>query len=200
MGKWRNNLGRVGADDAGGCIAGITGGTLRPCSSVPSMRHTRVRNAGVVALVAIILLGLVAPSYAAKPKVIRWSHPALIQTMSDAKHHLRGTPRGLKKAVVRQAQKLLHDAYPCEYPEGANVQVYAASGYARGDIGGCGGAVAFWTDFGNGKRHGGTWRLVLATQEATTCRFAKRYKMPSSIVGTTCYNQARTKGHPYHQR
>lgn len=50
------------------------------------------------------------------------------------------------------------------------------------------------------KRHGGYWRPGLMTQELTSCKFNRRYKMPRSIVGDRCWGPTQSDLHLYHQR
>lgn len=158
---------------------------------------------GIASLVAFVLLcagALVEPAGAAPPKVVHWAGTHIIRTMSDANQYMRGAPRALKGVVVKRAQKLIATS-DCEDPSsvGVSMYTYTTSGYADGNEYYCGGDHIFLTDYGRGRRHGGRWRIVLATQTLLTCQFDRKYKMPSSLVGNTCWDTTSGTSQPYHQ-
>ena len=59
--------------------------------------------------------------------------------------------------------------------------------------------ATLYTDYGQGKHHGGSWRMAKATQDSFYCPVLKRYEVPSALVGTSCYSPSRHHEVHYHQ-
>jgi hypothetical protein len=151
-----------------------------------------------------------APAQAAPGRVIRITGYHTIHTHAQADRYLAKTPERFRDFVVRRTKVVQRQeeaaggSQSCVRRSGVVIEKYHTHGYATGGEGGCGGAATLYTDYAprkdHGKRHGGHWRMVKATQDNWYCPVLKRYRVPSALVGTTCYSPARHHELPYHQR
>ena len=168
----------------------------------------RVLGKLLVAFLAVagLAIGTLAPAQAASGRVIRIKGVHVIHTHAQADRYLGKTPERFRDFVVRrtkvvQRQEEAAGGSPsCVRRSGVAITKYHTSGYATGDEGGCGGAATLYTDYAHGDRHGGHWRMVKATQDSWYCPVLKRYRVPSALVGTSCYSPARHEEIAYHQR
>lgn len=115
-----------------------------------------------------------------------------VQTRVDAKD-LRGAPKAFKRFIGRKAQRIT-DASTCQGGYvGVTVERLRTDGFAVGGVNDCGGHAALWAVVD------GRWKLIQGTQEAWRCGVLKRHQVPSSVVGTTCYDYVHQKERHYHQ-
>lgn len=134
---------------------------------------------------------------------IRGIHP--IHTHAQADRYLARTPERFRDFVVARTKVVQrHEQQAggsprCVRRTAVVVTRYHTSGYAVGGEGGCGGVATLYTDYHHGQRHGGAWRLIKATQDSFYCPVLKHYRVPSALVGTTCYSPSRDTVLPYHQ-
>jgi len=133
-----------------------------------------------------------------RPRLISYaggeSPGAEVQNRADARK-LAGAPRSFKRYIGSYAVRL-NDRSTCsgEGYVGVTVERLRTDGFAIGGVNDCGGYQALWV---KPHRH---WREVAGTQEAWDCAVLKRYSVPSSVVGTTCYDYADQEQRHYHHR
>jgi hypothetical protein len=161
----------------------------------------------LAALAAIAMaLGLTAPAHAAPGKVVTIRGIHTIHTHAQADRWLGRTSQDFRdyvvgrSKVVQRMEKHAGGSPSCVRRAGVVVTKYDTLGYATGAEGGCGGAATLYTDYRNGERHGGAWRMVKATQDSFYCPLLKRFEVPSALVGTKCYSPKRHHEIAYHQR
>jgi hypothetical protein len=153
-----------------------------------------------------LVVGLVGTAQAAPGTVVKIKGIHVIHTHHQADRWLGKTSEDFRdyvvrrSAVVQRQEEQAGGSPSCVRQAGVVVTKYDTLGYATGAEGGCGGAATLYTDFRNGERHGGAWRMVKATQDSFYCPVLKRYDVPSALVGTKCYSPSRHKELAYHQR
>jgi hypothetical protein len=133
-----------------------------------------------------------------RPRLISYaggeSPGAEVQNRADARR-LAGAPRSFKRYIGTYAVRLNRNS-TCsgEGYVGVTVERLRTDGFAVGGVNDCGGYMALWV---KPHRH---WKEVAGTQDSWDCKVLKRYSVPSSVVGTTCYDYANQKQRHYHQR
>lgn len=158
----------------------------------------------VASAVLGLMLAVLSPAQAAG-RVIKINGLHIIHTYAQAELYLGRTPTGFQHFVVHRTKVVQREAKAagagprCVRRSGAAITKYHTAGYAIGYEGGCGGAATLYTDYRNGHRHGGHYRMVKATQDSFYCPVLKRFKVPSALVGTQCYSPATHQMRPYHQ-
>lgn len=173
-------------------------------------RQTVVNPLGkllAITLLALSLaLGAVAgAAQAGTGKVITIKGVHTIHTHAQADRWLGRTPESFRDFKVKRSKRVQQleeesgASASCVRNAGVAITKYHTRGYATGGEGGCGGVATLYTDFGQGARHGGSWRLVKCTQDSFYCPVLERYRVPSALVGTACYSPARHDEVPYHQ-
>ena len=118
---------------------------------------------------------------------------AEVQSRADAQR-LHGAPASFKRFVGDLAEDLA-DKSTCsgEGYVGVTVETLRTDGYAVGGVNDCGGYAALWVLID------GRWREVLGTQEAWDCKVLHQYRVPSDLVGTSCYDYDANEQHSYQQ-
>lgn len=170
-----------------------------------------MKSLGKMLAIALLGAGLAlgggsGSAHAGAGKVITIKGVHTIHTHAQADRWLGRTPQEFRdfvvqrSKVVRQREEDSGASASCVRNAGVAITKYHTRGYATGGEGGCGGVATLYTDYGQGKRHGGAWRLVKATQDSFYCPVLKRYRVPSALVGDTCYSPSRHDEIAYHQR
>lgn len=76
---------------------------------------------------------------------------------------------------------------------GVAVQMLRTDGYAVGGVNDCGGCAALWATVD------GRWKEIAGTQDSWDCAILRRYRVPSDLSGTTCYDYDAQNEHAYQQ-
>ncbi|MFL6106665.1 MAG: hypothetical protein ACJ72L_06860 [Marmoricola sp.] len=101
-------------------------------------------------------------------------------TTDDFKQFILDTALPKAKAGLAEC----HRADPQNFdPDTGGVRVFkfAQAGYAAGEVDDCSGYSVLWKDVD------GTWRQIMASQEAWICGDLTRYEIPLSFDGAGCY-------------
>ena len=93
---------------------------------------------------------------------------------------LEGAPDGFKQYIagIIDANKSLPDD-DCPFTVG--VASIETSGFATGSLHSCGGAAYIWAE------RDGIWQEIWAGQDLPDCADMKKYSVPKSIAGNTCW-------------
>ncbi|SFC65479.1 hypothetical protein SAMN04487968_10955 [Nocardioides terrae] len=156
------------------------------------------------ALVLAAGLGAAAPavtgsaSAATARRVVHFEPPHSVHNARTAARFLHGTSPAFRRFAAEEGARIRREDGGCQGNSGLYVQAFTR-GYAFGSVGTCGGYVALWTNRLKGGGKGGHWREVVGTQDSIYCPVLKRYKVPSALVGTTCWSPHRKETIPYHQ-
>jgi len=177
-------------------------------TTTPS-RPARLPRLAVGAAVAVLTVTACADASAAtaaagtdaarhRPRLIAYaggeSPGAEVQNRADARR-LSGAPRSFKRYIGNYAVRLNRSSTCTNGYVGVTVETLRTDGFAVGGVNDCGGYQALWV-----KPHHRRWREVAGTQEAWDCKVLKRYDVPSSVVGTTCYDYDAQQQRHYDQR
>jgi len=112
--------------------------------------------------------------------------PADARKMSDA-------PAVFRDFIGSEAARIVAGA-GCDSPDvGANVEFVSPAGWAIGSVNECGGYRAIWGTVD------GEWEQVLGTQDSLDCAVLVSYRIPSDVVGETCYDYQAGKQLDYEQ-
>ena len=106
---------------------------------------------------------------------------------------LHGAPASFKQFIARTAEKLVKESSCDDAAVGVTVETLRTDGYAVGGVNDCGGYAAMWAVVD------GRWKEIQGTQDSWECRILKRYRVPSDVAGTSCYNYTTGKSHHYSQ-
>jgi hypothetical protein len=90
----------------------------------------------------------------------------------------------------------------CRESSGLHVAAIAYAGrlgYAIGDVSACGGYEALWTNVNRGGTRVTHWREVFGSQDGWYCPVLKRFRVPSALVGDSCYSPKAKRTLAYHQ-
>jgi hypothetical protein len=166
--------------------------TPRLRRTIRALASALVVSAGVAA--APVLTG---PASAAAP-VVRYSHLHSVHDRATAERFLHGTGPAFRRFAAREGARVRRADAGCQGDSGLYVEAFTR-GYAYGGVGACGGYVALWTNRLRGGGTGGHWREVYGTQDSFYCPVLKRYKVPSALVGTSCWSPRRREVIAYHQ-
>ena len=94
---------------------------------------------------------------------------------------LKGAPDGFKQYI---AGVIDNDLTPPEddCPFTVGVASIDTSGFATGSLHSCGGAAYIWAE------RDGIWQKIWAGQDLPACADMKKYSVPKSIAGDTCWD------------
>lgn len=154
------------------------------------------------------LAGVVPAPADASATVIHFPGLHVVHDRSTARAYLAGTPTAFKAFAAAEGAKVRRQAAAageprhCVRQSGVIVTDFAQdtpAGYAIGDVGSCGGYAALWTNATRGATGTTAWREVVGTQDGWYCPDLKRYRVPSALVGDTCYSPKARAEKPYHQ-
>ena len=106
---------------------------------------------------------------------------------------LDGAPAAFKQFIARTAERLVKKSSCDDAAVGVTVETLRTDGYAVGGVSDCGGYAAMWAVVD------GRWKEIQGTQDSWECRILKRYRVPSDVAGTSCYNYKTGKAHHYSQ-
>ena len=155
---------------------------------------------------ALLPLTALVPSQGSTPTVIHFKGIHTVDNMPTARRFLPGTSRdfklfaaytgGAERRWAREAQ----ESGSCVRNAGVVVSAYV-DGYAYGDEGSCGGFEALWTNRYTDETgtYVGVWHQVIGTQDGWYCAPLRKYRVPSALVGDSCYSPRRGAALPYHQ-
>ena len=131
-----------------------------------------------------------------EPRLIRYAlgeNPGIfVQNRADVSH-LHGAPDSFKKFVGNLAENLTAKSTCTSGSVGVTVETLRTDGYAVGAVNDCGGYQALWV------QADGHWRRVEGTQDSWNCKVLHKYRVPSAVVGTSCYDYDAKKQHTYQQ-
>lgn len=129
-----------------------------------------------------------------KPRMIAYaggeSAGATVHGTAD-EGKLTGAPQAFQDFIGRTAQAL--DSSDCDAATGVTVEFVRTDGYAVGGVNECGGYAALWAVVD------GHWKEIQGTQDSWDCKVLHRYRVPSEIVGDSCYDYDAQQEHHYHQ-
>lgn len=174
-------------------------------------RRARLASTALLAatLAAGALAGAGAAPAAASATVIHFTGVHVVHDRATARAFLPGTPRAFRAFAAAQGAKVRREAaaqagaqLSCVRHSGITVSDFAQdspAGYAIGSVGACGGYAALWTNATRGATGTTLWREVVGTQDGWYCPDLKRYRVPSALVGETCYAPKLRAEKPYHQ-
>ena len=93
---------------------------------------------------------------------------------------LEGAPDGFKQYVAGVIDSdLTLPEEGCEFT--VHVASIETSGFATGSLHSCGGAAYIWAE------RDGVWQKIWAGQDLPDCETMKKYSVPKSIAGNTCW-------------
>lgn len=179
----------------------------------PSAESVRLKGMTIsLGLRASLAAGIAGVALAAVPAhaattVIHFPGLHVVHDRATARTYLPGTPRAFRLfaahegAAVRRLAQSNGESTHCVAQAGITVTDFAqaaAAGYAIGGVGSCGGYAALWTNATRGAYGVTTWREVIGTQDGWYCPDLKRYRVPSALVGTSCYSPKLRRTLPYH--
>ena len=104
--------------------------------------------------------------------------PADVQRLHDAPDDFKQFMAG----VVDGQLKGLDEPDP-DCPFSVTVRKLDTAGFAEGAFLSCGGAAAMWA------KPDGVWQEIWAGQTAPDCKAMKKYSVPTSIAGKTCFDE-----------
>ncbi|MFL6091077.1 MAG: hypothetical protein ACJ71Z_13165 [Aeromicrobium sp.] len=132
------------------------------------------------ALLAVTACG---PGRAGEPKVISYGHGAELRNGSDV-GKLTGAPDDFKQYIAGVADATGAGSDPTDKcAPRIFVDRIDTSGYAKGGVFDCGGAQLMWA-----RRQGGLWRQIWGGQITPDCPTMRKYRVPRSIAGKTCWD------------
>jgi hypothetical protein len=167
----------------------------------------RARRALVLTTLAVALASALvgasaasgaAPGPARERVIVRFAHPHSVHSTATARRFLAGTTRPFKRFAARYGAEVRREDAGCQRNSGIYVQAFTR-GYAYGAVGACGGYIGLWTDHVRGGAPGGRWREVWGSQDGWYCPPLKRYRVPSALVGDSCWSPSRHAVIAYHQ-
>ena len=135
---------------------------------------------------------------AARPRLIRYAtgtSPGVAVHRRAQARRLHGAPAGFKRFIDATAVRVRRHS-TCSDRSGVGVTVarLRTDGYAVGGIDDCSGYVALWS------RVDGRWTELFGTQDAWPCGVLRRHRVPSAVVGGTCFAyHGDHREHRYHQ-
>jgi hypothetical protein len=130
--------------------------------------------------------------------VVTFPHLHSVHSPATARRYLHGTSPSFKRFAAREGARVRRLDAGCQGNSGVYVEAFTR-GYAIGAVGVCGGYQALWTNRVRGGGAGGHWREVFGSQDGLYCPVLKRYKVPSALVGTSCWSPSRHETIAYHQ-
>ena len=148
--------------------------------------------------VAPLITGPASAAEQGAAPVVRFAHPHSVHSRATARRYLHGTGPAFRRFAAREGAAVRRADAGCQGNSGVYVEAFTR-GYAFGGVGACGGYVALWTNRLRGGSAGGHWREVVGTQDSFYCPVLKRYKVPSALVGTSCWSPSRHETIAYHQ-
>jgi hypothetical protein len=163
--------------------------------------RTALTLAGTAVLLPLVAL---APARAASAPVVHFHGLHVVHNAATARRYLPGTSQDFKLfaaytgGALRRVDRENHLPADCIRHAGIVVTDYT-DGYAIGDVGDCGGYEALWTNRFAGQPGFGTWREVFGTQDGWYCPPLRKYKVPSALVGDSCYAPRQHKTVAYQQ-
>jgi hypothetical protein len=122
------------------------------------------------------------PTATAKAELIEYDQQedgVLITKATDVAE-LKGAPDDFKQFIagIIDALKTPPD-HDCQVT--VRVSKVDTSGYAKGSILSCGGAVYIWS------KRDGAWQEIWSGQELPNCADMRKYSVPKPIAGDSCY-------------
>jgi hypothetical protein len=133
---------------------------------------------------------------AARPRLVIYEtrrSPGVFVHRPAQVRRLHGAPAGFKRFVGRTAARLDRRS-DCDAATGVTVSRLRTDGYAVGAINECGGYAALWGKVDH------RWRQLQGTQDSWDCGVLRRHRVPSAVVGTTCFSyHGDHRQHRYHQ-
>lgn len=138
-------------------------------------------------------------THAPGPVVLDYTHlhkglGAQLSGPADVRQ-LKGAPEDFKTFIGGVAAQLAAEG-KSECPtafSGVTVTKVSTAGFATGGVSSCGGYVALWA------KVDGSWKEAIGTQEQWDCAELTRYRVPSALVGHTCYSYVDQKERLYDQ-
>lgn len=171
------------------------------------MTLSRGIRVGLLVVLVVLAGGLAAPSYAdpgASPVVVHFDGYHAVNSRASARTYLPGTSPAFQRfaaragAAERRWAVTHHESRQCIRRSGVMVTDYL-DGYAKGAAGGCGGYAAVWSNRARGGTTVAGWHQIIGTQDSWYCGDLHRYRVPSALVGETCYAARRQTEKAYHQ-
>lgn len=152
-----------------------TDGTLAPAPSTTAPTH---------------------PSGTRPPRLIAYaggeSPGVTVSSRADARN-LIGAPAAFRAFVADTAERI-HERSTCtDGAVGVTVETLRTDGYAVGGVNDCGGYAALWAVVD------GHWQEIAGTQDSWDCDVLERHRVPSEVVGTSCYDDVGQQQHRYQQ-
>ena len=130
-----------------------------------------------------------------------------IHNWATARAYLPGARHDFKAFAAHAGRKdrrwvIAHHLNDCLKASGLHVDAIAYAGrlgYATGGVSSCGGYEAIWTNVNRGGTRVTHWREVFASQDGWYCPVLKRFRVPSALVGDSCYSPKAKRTLAYHQ-
>lgn len=108
---------------------------------------------------------------------------AVLRKAADVER-LHDAPDDFKQFMAGVVDAMVNSAEPDpDCPFSVNVRTYHPDGFAEGGFISCGGNAEIWA------KRDGVWREIWAGQTAPDCKAMKEYSVPTSIAGTTCFDE-----------
>ncbi|HET8717109.1 MAG TPA: hypothetical protein VFM50_05105 [Nocardioidaceae bacterium] len=115
-----------------------------------------------------------------------------VRTPADVRN-LRGAPADFRRFIARTVRALKAESTCDPAAVGIFVQTVRTDGYAVGAVDDCGGYQVLWTVVD------GRWQQVAGTQDGWRCALLRRYRVPSDVSGTKCYDAEQGTTRDYQQ-
>jgi hypothetical protein len=146
----------------------------------------------VAAVAVLVTMAACGSSPAAAPKPISYGRGGI--ELRDARDvgKLTGAPNDFKQYIAGAADATGAGSDPKDKCSPRIFVDRIDGGFATGGVFDCGGAQLIWA-----RRGGGIWRQIWGGQITPDCPTMRKYRVPVSIVGKTCWDVTAQKDVPY---